>query len=289
MTTIDKALSLLACFTSDHPSHKLTDLARASGMNKAGVFRYLSGLVRAGVLEQDAETRRYRLGSEVIRLAQVRDSSIPVRSWMRRLLSDITDQTGETCHAALTSQGRLFTYMVNDSPKSLQVRISPGMHLPYHATASGQAFLAFASEDFVTSQLSEPLNAFTSGTVTDPAVLRDRLRQFRQQGFSLSEGGVDSDVISVATPFFDAGAMPAGTIAIQAPAARMTDAIAQTSGALLCAVARQATQHYGGVLPADFPAHYSPDPVSTNPVSTHTVSAETLSPVPAAGHQQTRT
>ena len=37
MTTIDKALSLLACFTSDHPSHKLTDLARASGMSRAQV------------------------------------------------------------------------------------------------------------------------------------------------------------------------------------------------------------------------------------------------------------
>ncbi|MGC6496755.1 MAG: IclR family transcriptional regulator [Candidatus Puniceispirillaceae bacterium] len=277
MTTIDKALSLLACFTSDQSSHKLTDLARASGMNKAGVFRYLSGMVRAGVLEQDAETRRYRLGPEVIRLAQVRDSSIPVRSWMRRLLSDITDQTGETCHAALTSQGRLFTYMVNDSPKSLQVRISPGMHLPYHATASGQAFLAFADADFVMAQLSEPLSAFTSGTVTDPAVLHDRLRHFRQQGYSLSEGGVDSDVISVATPFFDASAMPAGTIAIQAPAARMTDAIAQTSGALLCALAQQATQHYGGVLPADFPAHQSPQTSSPQTFLPETSSPETLS------------
>ena len=65
MTTIDKALTLLACFTTDQPSQKLTDLARQSGMNKAGVFRYLSGLVRAGLLEQDAETRRYRLGPEL--------------------------------------------------------------------------------------------------------------------------------------------------------------------------------------------------------------------------------
>ena len=137
-----------------------------------------------------------------------------------------------------------------------------------------------ALEDFVTSQLSEPLSAFTNGTVTDPAVLRDRLRRFRQQGYSLSEGGVDSDVISVATPFFDAGAMPAGTIAIQAPAARMTDAIARTGGALLCAVARQATQHYGGVLPADFPALHSP-----NHLLIETFSPETHSQVPVPRHR----
>lgn len=257
MTTIDKALALLACFTADQPSQKLTDLARQSGMNKAGVFRYLSGLVRAGLLEQDAETRRYRLGPEVIRLAQVRDSSIPIRSWMRRLLLQITEQTGETCHAALISQERLFTYMVNDSPKSLQVRISPGMQLPFHATASGQVFLAFAADDFVAGQLTDNLPAFTVGTVTDPAILRSRLQHFRKQGFSVSEGGVDAEVISVATPFFDASALPAGTIAIQAPAARMTDSMTRSFGTLLCDIGVQATHHYGGILPADFPDNHS--------------------------------
>ena len=57
MATIDKALTLLGCFTPEQPSMKLTDLARLSGMNKAGVFRYLSGLSRAGLIEQDEETR----------------------------------------------------------------------------------------------------------------------------------------------------------------------------------------------------------------------------------------
>jgi DNA-binding IclR family transcriptional regulator len=262
VTTIDKALTLLACFTTDQPSQKLTDLARQSGMNKAGVFRYLSGLVRAGLLEQDAETRRYRLGPEVIRLAQVRDSSIPIRNWMRRLLSQITEQTGETCHAALISQERLFTYMVNDSPKSLQVRISPGMQLPFHATASGQVFLAFAADDFVTTQLTDNLPAFTDGTVTDPAELRSRLQHFRKKGFSISEGGVDADVVSVATSFFDANALPVGTIAIQAPAARMTDSMIQSFGTMLCGIGVQATHYYGGILSADFPDSHSPGVVT---------------------------
>ena len=131
MATIDKALTLLSCFTPEQPSMKLTDLARLSGMNKAGVFRYLSGLSRAGLIEQDEETRHYRLGPEIVRLAQVRDATVPIRRWMREILSEITERTGETCHAGLTAQGRLFAYMVNDSPKSLQVRIDPGMDLPF--------------------------------------------------------------------------------------------------------------------------------------------------------------
>jgi DNA-binding IclR family transcriptional regulator len=148
--------------------------------------------------------------------------------------------------------------MVNDSPKSLQVRISPGMQLPFHATASGQVFLAFAADDFVAAQLTDNLPAFTDGTVTDPAELRRRLQHFRKKGFSISEGGVDADVVSVATSFFDANALPVGTIAIQAPAARMTDSMIQSFGTMLCGIGVQATHYYGGILSADFPDSHSP-------------------------------
>jgi DNA-binding IclR family transcriptional regulator len=253
VTTIDKALTLLACFSSEAPSRKLTELAHESGMSKAGVFRYLSGLTNAGLVEQDPETRQYRLGAEVIRLAQVRDNSFPIRKWMRTLLAQITDQTGETCHAGLVSQGRLFTYMVNDSPKSLQVRIDPGINLPYHATASGQIFLAFASDEFVDAQLSTNLSAYTDTTVTDPDRIRDRCLTFRQQGYSMSEGGVETDVISVASAFFDAMGQPAGTIAIQAPAVRMPAEMISTYGLLLRQIAVMATRHYGGEVPGQFP------------------------------------
>lgn len=257
MTTVDKALTLLGCFSTEAPSRKLSDLARESGMNKAGVFRYLSGLVNAGLVEQDPETRQYRLGAEVIRLAQVRDSSLPVRKWMRTLLAEVTDRTGETCHAGLVSQGRLFTYMVNDSPKSLQVRIDPSMNLPFHATASGQIFLAYANDAFVDSHLSANLPAYTDATVTDPERIRDRCRAFRQQGYSVSEGGVETDVISVATAFFDTAGQPAGTIAIQAPALRMPTNMIASHGVLLRQIAVTATRHYGGEMPVRFPR--SPD------------------------------
>ena len=253
MATIDKALTLLSCFTPEQPSMKLADLARLSGMNKAGVFRYLSGLSRAGLIEQDAATRRYRLGPETVRLAQVRDATVPIRRWMREILSGITEKTGETCHAGLTAQGRLFTCMVNNSPQSLQVRIDPGMDLPYHATASGQIFLAFAPDDFVEAELHATLTSFTENTITDPQRLKSRLRKFRNQGYSVSEGGVDADVISVATAFFDAGAQPVGTIAIQAPAARMAEDKIRFHGKILCRISAETTHQYGGLMPADFP------------------------------------
>jgi len=253
VTTVDKALTLLGCFSTETPSRKLTDLARESGMSKAGVFRHLSGLARAGLVEQDTDTRQYRLGAEVIRLAQIRDSSLPIRKWMRTLLSRITELTSETCHAGLLSQDRLFTYMVNDSPKSLQVRIDAGINLPYHATASGQIFLAFADDSFVDAQLSADLPAYTKTTVTDPGRIRERCRAFRQQGYSVSKGGVETDVISVATVFFDASRRPAGTIAIQAPAIRMPADMISSHGALLRDIAVRATRHYGGEMPQQFP------------------------------------
>jgi DNA-binding MarR family transcriptional regulator len=54
-------LMLLACFPADGTYTGIAELARLRAMNPSTVHRYVSTLMAVGLLERDADTRRYRL------------------------------------------------------------------------------------------------------------------------------------------------------------------------------------------------------------------------------------
>ncbi|MEC8274872.1 MAG: helix-turn-helix domain-containing protein, partial [Pseudomonadota bacterium] len=98
MTTVDKALSLLEYFSDLRPEIGLSVFARLSGFDKSAALRMLGALVRAGFVEQDAHSRKYRLGRSFLRFARMREEAFPMTQVLRPFAERIAVQTGETCH-----------------------------------------------------------------------------------------------------------------------------------------------------------------------------------------------
>ena len=70
MSTIGKALSLLDLISQLDKDIGLSDLARLAALDKATARRFLVELEKQGFVEQDGETRKYRLGAAPVRLAR---------------------------------------------------------------------------------------------------------------------------------------------------------------------------------------------------------------------------
>src|SRR5437660_1256543 len=98
MGTVGKAMSLLELFTTAKPEIGLSELARLSNFDKATARRLLVSLMDHGLLEQDRETRLYRLGAGLVRLARIRESQFPLLPVAMPILQDLASQTGETVH-----------------------------------------------------------------------------------------------------------------------------------------------------------------------------------------------
>jgi DNA-binding IclR family transcriptional regulator len=123
--------------------------------------------------------------------------------------------------------------------------------LPYHATSSGLAVLAFSPPAFQDRVLTAPLPRLTAATETDPARLRDRLAAIRAEGHATSAGGFEADVSSLAAPLFDAGGGCRGALAVAAPAQRMTPALAAAIRGGVLRAAAEITALWGGQVPGD--------------------------------------
>ena len=86
------------------------------GGDKATVHRHLSELEQNGFLEQHPVTRAYRLGPAILRLSAVRETTNPLRSVVRPIILELSNEVGELVHFSLL-QGLNLSPVHNADPR----------------------------------------------------------------------------------------------------------------------------------------------------------------------------
>ncbi|MCU0902819.1 MAG: IclR family transcriptional regulator [Tabrizicola sp.] len=236
MGTVGKALDLLDLFTRAEPQLGLSQLARASGLNKATCHRLLSELESRGLLEQTGPAREYRLGPALLRLSALREAAVPTREAAMPPLRRLAEATGETAHLSHLVAGRLQTLaFAYASRPGVKVMMEDADILPFHVTASGAAVLAFGA------------NAETLiSAAPDPDALRARVTKARAKGYAETLSTFEKDVHSLAVPLYDATGTCSGALAVAAAAPRMTPTLHATITRELTSAAAEITQLWGG-------------------------------------------
>ncbi len=251
MQTVQKALSLLNYFTEQTPDFGLTEMARTSGFDKASTRRLLVALQSKGFVEQDVNTRRYTLGSAILRLAKIRESIRPTHLVVAPILSALMEAAGETAHFSLYAGGQLGTVAAIEPSKANRVILQEGEVLPVHASASGLAYLAFAPPSIVKTVLAKKMTAFTSDTVTDVSLIRQMLTTVREQGYAVSRNGFEDGVCGIAAPVFTAGEFAEGAVAVAAPGSRVDTTDLEVLRKRVIATARRISAELGAAYPID--------------------------------------
>ena len=77
--SVDRAASLLLALGESAGEAGVTELARRLGLHKSTASRLLATLERRGLVEQDEESGKYRLGLVVIRLAERAERTLDLR------------------------------------------------------------------------------------------------------------------------------------------------------------------------------------------------------------------
>ena len=243
---VKRALSRLDLFSESCPEVGLSDAARLSGHDKATVHRLLNTLREAELVEQDEGSKMYRLGAAVLRLARVREKTVPLVSVVQPLLDRLTAVTGETSHFALYSANAMVVIASGVSPRPNHVSLRSSERLPMNATASGQAFLAFAPADVLDHVLSQPLQAYTANTAATREDLMKAVNKARTSGFALVDKTLDEDVFGIAVPVFGTKTDVAiGALAVALPCHRVTEPVKTIIISELVAIAREISRRVG--------------------------------------------
>lgn len=222
MKTVDKALGVLDQFSLDHTEIGLSELSRMAGVDKAATRRLLVAMAKHGFIEQSAETRKYRLGHGFLRLARIREATVPVTRIAQEAVDWLSAETNETAHASLPGARGMVTIAHRLPNRGRVIKVDPAELLFYHATASGLAYLAFATDATRERLLGLKRERIAEETITNEASLRAALDGFRAEGYSQTRNSFESDVASIGAVFSDGGEDPTGAVALALPKADMT-------------------------------------------------------------------
>ncbi len=184
----------------------LTRIAAAASMSPSRAYRYLRGLVDSGLVEQDANSGRYDLGPEVLRLGLAAISRIdPVRQAMA-ILPKLAERTGLIASVSIWGSHGPTVIRCEHGNLAAPIRIREGVVLPLLPTAAGNLFLSFErpalTQRLVQRELEE-WNAIHKGRdAMTPQRLEKMKAEVRKRGITRVSGPRRPFQASLAAPVF---------------------------------------------------------------------------------------
>ncbi len=222
LTSVTNAVRLLKAFSSTNLEWGVTDLARHLDLSKSTVHRLLATLAEEGMLEQNAETGRYRLGLVMFDLAAAVPTQLDLHEAVLSPMSDLRNKTGETVQVAVLD-GREVVYIERlDSPNTLRMFLEIGRRNEANVSGTGKALMAFAPRD----QLERILDGWTLTGRTEHSIvsmteLRAELDRTRRRGYAENRHESEIGVVSVAAPIRDGGGRVVAAMSVAGPADRV--------------------------------------------------------------------
>ena len=199
--SVDRAASLLIALGEWDGEAGVTELARRLGLHKSTASRLLATLQKRGLVQQDENSGKYRLGLAVVRLGGHAEKMLDLRSIAMPQLEAVARSVKETTTLGVLEGNSLVTIAWSDASGVGHDRT--GRNLPLHATALGKVLLSDRPEREVIRLSKIGFTPYTSHTIVRVDLLLEELARVRKRGFATAFGEHEPTVNAVAAPVFD--------------------------------------------------------------------------------------
>ena len=142
--SVDRAAALLISLGEWDGEVGVTELARSLGLHKSTASRLLATLHKRGLVAQDRDSGKYRLGLAVVRLGSQAEKALDLRPLALPSLQTLSRHVKETATLGTLDGDRVITIAWADG--SGMSRDRTGRDLPLHATAPGKVLLSSRPE-----------------------------------------------------------------------------------------------------------------------------------------------
>jgi DNA-binding IclR family transcriptional regulator len=218
--SVDRAASLLIALGETQGEAGVTELARRLGLHKSTASRLLATLQKRGLVEQDDDSGKYRLGLAVVRLGGHAEKSLDLRSIALPELESLARSVHETTTLEVLEGDSVLTIAYSDA--SGMGRDRTGRNSPLHATAPGKVLLSSQPEREVIRLSKIGFTPYTSHTIVRVDLLLEELARVRKRGFATAFGEHEPSVNAIAVPVFDQRSSVVAALEIRASGNRIT-------------------------------------------------------------------
>ena len=171
--SVERALSILACFSDSDPQLRVAEIARRLGLSQSTVSRMIATMEQMGFVERDPVSGLVQPGLELVTLAGVALNQLDVQRYAAGRSIGSGKRVGIAANLAILRGDRIFYLSTFEGPKAPKLYTMIGKRNPVHCTAIGKVLVAFlpdAEREALLERISYP--AYTSNTITSADELR---------------------------------------------------------------------------------------------------------------------
>jgi DNA-binding IclR family transcriptional regulator len=218
--SVDRAVTIMEILAREGEAG-VTELAGELGVHKSTAFRLVSALEGRGMVAQDAQRGKYRLGMGVLRLAGATTARLDVVQESRPVTRALAVEVAETVNVTVPVGDEVLYVDQVAGPSVLQVRNWVGQRLPAHATSNGKVLLAFLPEPELSRWLAGRRERFTDRTITGRRELEQELALVRERGYATAADEMEFGLTTIAAPVRNAERRVVASVSASGPSFRI--------------------------------------------------------------------
>lgn len=221
--SLGKGLQVIEAFGAGQPRMSITEVADATGLDRATARRCLLTLHDLGYASYDGKF--FALTPRVLRLGMGALAAMPLAHLVQPWLEQLSDRIGQSTSVSILD-GTEIVYLARAAQRRvMSIGLMPGSRLPVHCTSMGRVLLAALPRDQAMAILeASDLTPRTPHSLADPAQIMARIDDARRDGYALIDQEVEPGLRSIAVPLYSVhgqviAAVNTGVAAVQADVA----------------------------------------------------------------------
>lgn len=203
LKSLHKVAAILDCFSTTHRAMSLAEICKRTGYPRSTTHRLLASMKEVGLLDQDRERERYRLGIKLFVYGNIVLANMDLHREARPFVDALGRMTGLSVHLAVFGGEKAVVIHRAEALPGSVTPLSLLENAPLHCTSIGKAILAYQAESAVDHVIEAGLGRYTDATIVEGDELRRELFQVRSRGYAVDNGEHQPGLRCIGAPIFD--------------------------------------------------------------------------------------
>jgi len=221
---IHRAAAILRAVASQGPRGiQMVDVARVCGLNKGTAHRILLALNEERLVERVPDSRKFRLGVDILSLAASMSERLDLKSLARPSLERLAARTEDAVYLGIRSgyDGLCLDSVIGSFPDNT-LTLSVGDRWPLGVGSFSMALLAWLPDEEVAEIIRTNEKRLAGQDLYSPAVLHAKVLEARKLQYAYREVRIYPGMSGVGVPILDQQGRPIASLCVAAQVSRMS-------------------------------------------------------------------
>jgi IclR family KDG regulon transcriptional repressor len=223
LKTLDQALEVLKAFTRDKRYWGVRELAKELDLNHSVVYRILATFQEHGFLQQDKDTKKYKVGITFMEYAALFREHLQLSDMIYPIMKRLSEETGESIFLTWLDSHEGVCIEIYESSQHIKYGLSIGSRAPLFAGASNKIIMAYLSPEDQESIILKGLKSRSIKKTISKESLLASLKKIRQEGWAYSVGDYSDSVFGIAVPLCNRKNDVIASLTVAGPEYRMPE------------------------------------------------------------------